>query len=65
MSAKTSEKRAPRRKRRIRGKLRAARPSAPACRVFRSNKAIYAQIIDDSAGVTLAAARSAEVDGAG
>lgn len=60
MSAKTvSEARAKRHKR-IRGKVMGT-PERPRVAVFRSNRAIYAQIVDDRAGVTLAAARSAEV----
>lgn len=35
-------------------------PSVPRLAVFRSNKHIYAQIIDDSKGVTLAAASTME-----
>lgn len=35
--------------------------SCPRLSVFRSNKAIYAQIIDDSKGHTVAAASSAEL----
>lgn len=34
----------------------------PRLSVFRSNKAIYAQLIDDSKGHTVAAASSAELD---
>jgi len=34
----------------------------PRLAVFRSNKAIYAQLIDDSKGVTLASASSSELD---
>ncbi len=34
----------------------------PRLSVFRSNKAIYAQVIDDSKGHTLASASSADVD---
>ena len=34
----------------------------PRLSVFRSNKAIYAQIIDDSKGHTIAAASSAEIE---
>ncbi|MEZ0608227.1 50S ribosomal protein L18 [Fibrella sp. WM1] len=36
-------------------------PTRPRLTVFRSNKAIYAQIIDDEAGRTLASASSAEL----
>ena len=59
----TVEARAKRR-RRIRAKVvgNAARPRVS---VFRSNKAIYAQLIDDATGATLAAARSGEVDATG
>ncbi len=37
----------------------------PRLAVFRSNKAIYAQLIDDSKGVTLASASSSELDSKG
>jgi large subunit ribosomal protein L18 len=52
------------RRRRIRAKVvgSAVRPRVS---VFRSNKAIYAQLIDDATGTTLAAARSSEIDGGG
>ena len=36
----------------------------PRLTVFRSNKAIYAQLVDDSTGVTLAAASSVKLDDA-
>lgn len=36
----------------------------PRLAVYRSNKGIYAQVIDDNAGRTLAAASSKEVEGA-
>lgn len=36
-------------------------PTRPRLSVFRSNKAIYAQLIDDVAGRTLAAASSLEL----
>jgi large subunit ribosomal protein L18 len=50
-----------RRRRRIRGKVTGT-PQRPRLSVFRSNREIYAQVIDDTAGATLVAARSAEVD---
>ena len=50
-----------RRRRRIRGKV-VGTSERPRVAVFRSNKAIYAQIIDDTAGATIVAARSAEVE---
>ncbi|MFN3597383.1 MAG: 50S ribosomal protein L18 [Rubricoccaceae bacterium] len=46
-------------RRRIRAKV-AGTASRPRLSVFRSNKYIYAQLIDDVAGVTLAAASSRE-----
>ncbi len=44
------------RKRRLRARLRRIRSDRPRLSVFRSSKHIYAQIIDDVARVTLAAA---------
>ena len=49
-------------KRRVRGKL-SGTPERPRLSVFRSNKQIYAQIIDDLNGVTLASASSITKDG--
>src|SRR4051812_16738334 len=43
------------RRKRIRGKI-AGTPERPRLSVFRSNKGIYAQVIDDASGTTLAAA---------
>jgi large subunit ribosomal protein L18 len=37
----------------------------PRLSIFRSNKAIYAQLIDDSIGATLASASSTEIDAKG
>jgi large subunit ribosomal protein L18 len=59
----TAEARA-RRRRRIRGKV-AGTDGRPRLAVFRSNREIYAQVIDDASGTTVVAARSAEVDRAG
>ncbi len=62
-SLSTREARA-RRKKRIRGRV-SGTAERPRISVFRSNKAIYAQLVDDTAAATIAAARSAEVEGAG
>ncbi len=50
-----------RRHRRVRRRI-AGTPERPRLAVFRSNRYIYAQVIDDSAGHTLAAASSLEED---
>lgn len=50
-------------KRRVRGKV-SGTPERPRLSVYRSNKQIYAQIIDDVNGKTLAAAGSPKSDGA-
>lgn len=50
-----------RRRDRVRRKLRGT-PHRPRLSVYRSNKYIYAQVIDDTEGVTLAAASSQEPD---
>jgi large subunit ribosomal protein L18 len=47
-----------RRRRRVRASLRRAANNRPRLSVFRSSKHIYAQIIDDAAGRTIAAASS-------
>jgi len=44
-------------KARVRGKI-SGTPATPRMTVFRSNKQIYVQIIDDKAGKTLASASS-------
>jgi large subunit ribosomal protein L18 len=49
-----------RRKGRVRGALRRAAGERKRLSVFRSSKHIYAQVIDDDAGVTVAAASSIE-----
>ena len=51
-----------RRKQRNRIRLRKLANGRPRLSVFRSSKNIYAQVIDDAAGVTLAAASSLESD---
>jgi large subunit ribosomal protein L18 len=50
-----------RRKRRVRKKV-SGLPQRPRLSVFRSNRHIYAQIIDDLAGVTLVSASTTEKD---
>ena len=50
-----------RRKLRARRKVRVAAGERPRLSVFRSSKHIYAQIIDDRSGTTLAAANSGTV----
>lgn len=51
-----------RRKYRVRTKLRSCSTGRPRLSVFRSNKFIYAQVIDDANGKTLASASSLEKD---
>ena len=60
MSISTHEHRL-RRHRRVRKKVRGT-ASKPRLAVFRSNKHIYAQVIDDVAGKTLASASTMEAD---
>jgi large subunit ribosomal protein L18 len=50
------------RKRRVRGTLAKRAKERPRLSVFRSSKHIYAQVIDDKAGRTVAAASSLEKD---
>jgi large subunit ribosomal protein L18 len=51
-----------RRQRRVRFKLRKLAYGRPRLSVFRSSQNIYAQVIDDTKGVTLAAASTLEKD---
>ena len=51
-------------KARIRGKV-SGTASCPRLTVLRSNKQIYAQVIDDEAGVTLASASSLKLEAKG
>ena len=64
MSANTIREARARRKRRIRGRIQGT-TERPRVSVFRSNKAIYAQLVDDAAAATIVAARSGEIDGSG
>ena len=58
----TQSKQLERRDARVRRTLRARASGRPRLSVFRSSKHIYAQVIDDAAGRTLAAASSLEKD---
>lgn len=49
-------------KRRVRGKI-SGNTERPRLSVYRSNKQIYAQVIDDTTGRTLASASSVKLDG--
>ncbi len=60
MSAQSVRAARSRRHTRIRGKV-SGTAERPRVAVFRSNRAIYGQLIDDVSGTTLAAARSQEV----
>ncbi len=51
-----------RRKARVRRAIRKAANGRPRLSVFRSSKQIYAQVIDDARGVTVAAASTIEKD---
>ena len=51
-----------RRKKRIRGKISGTKSKPRLC-VFRSNKEVYAQVIDDNSGKTLFCANLKEVKG--
>jgi len=50
------------RARRVRTRLKAVGNGRPRLSIFRSSKNIYAQVIDDAQGVTVAAASSLESD---
>ncbi len=58
----TSRDSAVKRAQRVRTRLKSLANGRPRLSVFRSDKNIYAQIIDDERGVTLAAASSLEGD---
>ena len=53
---------AERRRRRVRARLNNVAEDRPRLSVFRSNKHIYCQLIDDAKGVTLAAASTLDKD---
>jgi len=58
----TREQRRLKIKARVRGKVHGT-PDCPRLSVFRSNKQIYAQVIDDTTGRTLASASSLKIEG--
>ena len=58
--ALSSRKSSQKRSQRVRTRLRKVANGRPRLSVFRSSKNIYAQVIDDERGVTLAAASSLE-----
>jgi large subunit ribosomal protein L18 len=58
----SSEQRRRRRHRRVRGRVHGSAARPRLC-VFRSSKGIYAQLIDDDAGVTLASASTLNLRG--
>jgi len=64
MSAPSIRQARAKRKKRIRGRITGT-PERPRLSVFRSNKAIYVQVVDDQAASTLVTARSSEVDATG
>ena len=57
----TKEQRRQKIKTRVRGKISGTK-ECPRLSVFRSNKQIYAQVIDDTTGTTLASASSLKMD---
>ena len=59
----SNEQRRQRRHRRVRGKVHGSAARPRLC-VFRSSKGIYAQVIDDDAGVTLVSASTLQLGGA-
>lgn len=61
-ASKKLAKRQSRRRFRVRNSVRKAANGRPRLSVFRSNKHIYVQIIDDVQGVTLASASTTEKD---
>ncbi|HEX2049092.1 MAG TPA: 50S ribosomal protein L18 [Actinomycetota bacterium] len=64
MNAQEKRRALQRRHRRVRKKI-VGTPERPRLAVYRSNRHIYAQVVDDFAGRTLAAASSLSVDGDG
>ena len=61
MAVATKQQRRLRRRRRVRAKIRGS-AERPRLSVYRSNRGIFAQLIDDDAGTTLAAVNWTESD---
>ena len=61
MAVKTAEQRRLRRRRRVRAKIRGSE-ECPRLAVYRSNRGLYAQLIDDDRGHTIAQANWNEAD---
>ncbi len=61
MAVKTAHQRRFRRRRRVRAKIRGS-AARPRLSIFRSNRGLFAQLIDDDAGHTLAQVRWTEPD---
>ncbi len=61
MSVATSERRRLKRRRRVRAKV-AGTAERPRVSIFRSNRGLFAQLIDDERGHTIAAASTVEKD---
>jgi large subunit ribosomal protein L18 len=60
--ANTNRNLAARRRMRVRNKIKRVATGRPRLSVFRSNKNIYAQVIDDVQGITVASASTMEAD---
>lgn len=61
MSVVTSERRRLKRRRRVRAKV-VGTPDRPRISVFRSNRGVFAQVVDDARGHTLASVQWTEVE---
>ncbi len=61
MAVKTAQQRRLRRRRRVRAKIRGS-AECPRLAVYRSNRGLYAQLIDDDQGHTIAQASWSEAD---
>jgi large subunit ribosomal protein L18 len=64
MKANKKQQNRDRKRKKIRSVI-SGTPSSPRLAVFKSNTAIYAQVIDDTRGVTLASAKGADAEKVG